>query len=462
MGLVLICEAKLSEIDLKNHLVAVVGAGPAGLYAAQYLARHGVHVVLFNRDIRPGGLAEYAIFPDKLKMRQGLMAQFKRILRMPEIRYMGNINVGQSGDVHLDHLRQAGFQAIMVTTGAQKNNWLGLPGEDLKGVYQANDIVFHYNHLPRFSERTFDFGQQIAVIGMGNVMLDVVHYLSHEDEPSIVTAYGRRGPAEVKFDRETLLPVAGCLDMSSIRAAVDSVRSEVSAIQKDPQQFFSLLEAARDKMADCDSGLRFGMQFLRSPRRLIGDEFGRVKEIVFEINRLEQVGEEVVSRGTGQFDTVPADTVIFSIGSHVEEDFGLPVEHGHFVTSPNPRFPIDDISYEVYNPELCAECEDVFVSGWARLPGDGVVGLARKDAERGARAVLAFLAAQETASTDAIHHAIERLPGHEKTWVNLDDLENLWAEEAKKAVDGGLTAFKYGTYEEMLDVIMRSRGSLLD
>jgi ferredoxin/flavodoxin---NADP+ reductase len=72
-----------------NYHVAVIGAGPAGLYAAQYLARQGVQVVLFNRDIKPGGLAEYGIFPDKHKMRTGLMAQFKSILRMPGVRYMG-------------------------------------------------------------------------------------------------------------------------------------------------------------------------------------------------------------------------------------------------------------------------------------------------------------------------------------------------------------------------------------
>lgn len=81
-----------------HHLVAVVGAGPAGLYAAQYLARKGVQVVLFNRDIKPGGLAEYGIFPDKHKMRLGLQMQFNRILEMPEVRYLGNVVVGQSGD----------------------------------------------------------------------------------------------------------------------------------------------------------------------------------------------------------------------------------------------------------------------------------------------------------------------------------------------------------------------------
>jgi ferredoxin--NADP+ reductase len=288
-------------VDLKqnNYLVAVIGAGPAGLYASQYLARHGVQVGLFNRDIKPGGLAEYGIFPDKYKLRTGLLAQFKRILDMPEIHYQGNVSIGQSGEIKLDQLRQAGIQAFMVTTGAQTNNWLGLPGEDLDGVYQANDIVFHYNHLPAHADMRFTFGSQVAVIGLGNVMMDIVHYLKQEGATRIVTAYGRRGPTEVKFDPQTLEPVADCLDLKAINAAVASVQPQLQALGKDASDFYELMAKARRKAAECDSGLDLRFQFLRSPRRLVGDENGRVRQIIFEVNRLEQRGDQLVSVGTG-------------------------------------------------------------------------------------------------------------------------------------------------------------------
>jgi len=443
----------LSDQTPKKHLVAVIGAGPAGLYAAQYLARKGIEVVLFNRDIKPGGLAEYGIFPDKQKMRKGLLTQFKRILAMPNVTYQGNLTVGQSGDIKLDQLRQAGFQAFMVTTGAQVNNWLGLPGEDLDGVYQANDIVFHYNQLPLREDGSFRFGRQVVVIGVGNVMLDIVHYLKLDGSPRTVTAYARRGPNEVKFDPKTLEPVAGCLDLAAIRSAVNETRPAMAAVDQDADPFYQLLAEAREKSTDCQSGLSFRILFLHSPRRLVGDGKGRVKAIVFEINQLVRDGEKIFSRGTGELTTVPADTVIFSIGSRVDSGFGLPVDHGNFITTPEPRFPVDGISYEVYNPELCAQCEDIFVSGWARQASEGVVGLARKDAERGARAVLAYLDTLESESAPPVQNALKQLPTLDKNIVDREDLEKLWRAEQKIAAQKGQPGFKFGSIEEMLRVI---------
>ena len=85
-----------------KYLVAVIGAGPAGLYAAKQLASQDVHVVLLNRDIKPGGLAEYGIYLSKHKMKEGLRKQFRKILESPQIEYYGNLVVGQKDDISSD------------------------------------------------------------------------------------------------------------------------------------------------------------------------------------------------------------------------------------------------------------------------------------------------------------------------------------------------------------------------
>ena len=122
-----------------QYFVAVIGAGPAGLFGARELANLGARVVLFNRDIKPGGLAEYGIFPNKYTMKNGLRKQFRQIMDLPNLDYYGNVTVGSQGDLTLDDLRSLGFQAILVTAGAQGTKWLGLPGEDLEGVYHAKE-----------------------------------------------------------------------------------------------------------------------------------------------------------------------------------------------------------------------------------------------------------------------------------------------------------------------------------
>ena len=443
----------MNRSSQKDYMVAVIGAGPAGLYASQYLARQGVNVVLFNREIKPGGLVEYGIYPSKHKLRGGLLAQFKRILEMPQVNYLGNVFVGQNGDVQLDQLRELGFDAFMVTTGAQVNTKLNLPGEELAGVYHANDIFFYYNRLPKHAYKTMFFGSNIAIIGVGNVMLDIVHYFKQRNEPFNITAFARRGPTEVKFDNKSLEPVADCLNCQEIREAVEEARSEIEKVGKDESEFYSIVEKARERAEGCHSKIQFQMRFLRSPKEIIGDEAGRVIAIRFERNKLVQEGDRIRPKGTGIMDIYPVDTVVYSIGSKVDAGFGLPVAHGNFITTSNPRFPVDGISYEVYNEDLCSTCEDIFVSGWARVAGEGVVGLARKDAERGARALLQYLETLEPGYSMDMEQLMEKLSYNGIPLVNFEGLLKLWSAEEKIAAEKGMQDFKFDTQEEMLRII---------
>ena len=153
----------------ESYYVAVIGAGPAGMFAARELARNGARVVIFNRDIKPGGLAEYGIYFDKYAMKEGLRTQFKQVLDTPGLAYYGNVTVGAKADLTLDDLRSLGFQVILVTVGAQGTKWLGLPGEHYTGVYHAKDVVYHYNQLPPFSQKPFEFGKRVALVGHNHV-----------------------------------------------------------------------------------------------------------------------------------------------------------------------------------------------------------------------------------------------------------------------------------------------------
>ena len=181
----------MSDDQPEKFVVAVIGAGPAGIYAAKQLASSGVRVALINRDIKPGGLAEYGIYHSKHKMKEGLRKQFRRILDMPGISYYGNVTVGRERGLSLKDLEKMGFQAMMVTVGAQGTKWLGLPGEEYAGVFHAKDIVYHYNSLPPFSTQKCTFGNRVALIGVGNVMIDIAHWAVRDLKVEEVIAVAR-------------------------------------------------------------------------------------------------------------------------------------------------------------------------------------------------------------------------------------------------------------------------------
>jgi len=190
--------------------VFVVGAGPAGLFAAQKIALAGHEVFVFNRDIKPGGLAEYGIYPVKTTMKAGLRKQFSRVLSLPNVHYFGNVKIGSAYDVTLDNLKSLAPSALVVTCGAQGYNKLNLSGENAKGVYSAKDFVYHYNQLPPYASEDFSTGKRIAVVGMGNVAADIMRWLL-EDSPArrteeviVVARRDRMKPSSTKRNLATL------------------------------------------------------------------------------------------------------------------------------------------------------------------------------------------------------------------------------------------------------------------
>src|SRR2546428_3570108 len=191
--------------EATTHAVAVVGAGPAGLFATRALAAAGCRVLLLNRDIKPGGLAEYGIFLNKSKMKGGLRRQFSKILTDPRVTYLGHVAVGESGPLSVPALRAAGFDAVVFAHGAQGTKYLGVEGERLPGVYHAKDLVYHYNRLPPFAQRNFPIGRRVCIVGVGNVMVDVANYCAHYSDCDEIIAIARRGPFEKAYEAKEFL-----------------------------------------------------------------------------------------------------------------------------------------------------------------------------------------------------------------------------------------------------------------
>ena len=441
--------------NLGKYLVAVIGAGPAGLFASKQLASNDTHVVLLNRDIKPGGLAEYGIYYDKIKMKEGLRKQFQQILEMPLIDYYGNLTVGEQGDFSLPGLRALGFQAILVTVGAQGTKWLGLPGENLVGVYHAKDLVFHYNLLPPYSVQEVHIGKRVALIGAGNVMLDIAHWLVRDLKVDEVVVVVRRGPNEVKFSKEELKIVAGNLDQAKLNTEFERVRPVADAVGQNVDEAKEFILSALPKALESVSNTRFYFDFLASPRRIVGNESGSVSGLEVEDTTLVCAEGDVQAKRLGTTRILDVDTVIFCIGDRVDETFGLPVRWNAYVKNPKPSFPIDGLSYEAYDPNTDRPIDRVFVAGWSREASSGLVGTARKDGENGARVVLDYLqtAPRLIDPNSVLNEFTEKLNRLNKPVIQKPDLLKLSEVERAEAIKKGLATFKFGTNEEMLKAI---------
>jgi ferredoxin--NADP+ reductase len=429
-----------------QYFVAVIGAGPAGLFGARELVNLGARVALFNSDIKPGGLAEYGIYPNKYTMKNGLRKQFRQIMDLPNLDYYGNVTVGSQGDLTLDDLRALGFQAILVTAGAQGTKWLGLPGEELEGVYHAKDVVYYYNNLPPYSQKSFRFGKRCAVIGAGNVMLDITHFLSREEKVDEVIAIVRRGPAEIKFDKKEMEYVIASLDQAALDAEIQRVAPIMQAVGQDPEAARASIMEALPKALPKTSETRFRFEFLASPVQMIGDAEGRLTQVELEDNILLASNGDTKAKGTGNKRRLDVETVVFAIGDKVDDSFGLPVEWNEFVKNQSPRFPVDGTSYE-------SPFEDVFVGGWSRKASSGLVGIARKDGTNAAKAVWQYLQQTKQPGETNVEAVNGKLKNLSKPVVLKEDVKKLEAVEAAETQKRGVDEFRFNNNEEMLQAM---------
>ena len=441
-----------------GHLVVMVGAGPAALYATGKLAEKGNTVVILNRDIKPGGLAEYGIYLSKHKMKEGLRKQFRHILGNPRVIYFGGVQVGGSGAIRLSDLQDLKPSAIVVGAGAQGTKSLGVPGDEGPSVYHAKDLVYHYNLLPPFSERDFPMGNRVAVIGIGNVMADIANYLVTIRKVPEVVAVARRGPVERKYDDREMRSIAWHIDKEALKAELERIRPRLEPLGQDMDVQFK--ELTKDCHVEPKAGrgpTRMTFRFLASPKRIVRDETGRVVGMEVEENTLVERKGSLSAKGLGETTILPVDTVVFAIGDVVDLDLGLTPREGAwgYATNPNPdpKDP-DAAKYQAFDPQAEHLLNGVFVIGWSRSASDGVVGKARLDGEKGAAVVNRYLSQRPLLSRREIYQRIGNIYHrvreksvpivHKGLWRVLEQVE--WEEASKR----GLEEFKFGTNEEML------------
>jgi ferredoxin/flavodoxin---NADP+ reductase len=449
--------------------IAVVGAGPAGAFAAAALTRGrgDVEIDLIERLPTPWGLLRGGVAPDHEEIKR-LADTFDRQTLKRGCRFLGNVEVG----AHVSHAELLEhYTAVVYATGAQTDKSLGIPGEDLPGSRPATEFVGWYNGHPDYRDAAWDLsGERAVVIGNGNVAADVTrmltlsldelgrtdvadHALAALRESGIreVVVLGRRGPAQAAFTSAELREL-GRLEGVDVR--VDRAEVELDPVSQawlDEEGTFTalknveLLREFADRPADPDARRRIHLRFLRSPVEIRGD--GRVESIVIRRNeivrgddgslRAQPVGEDT--------ETIECGLVLRSVGYRAVPLPDVPFEERRFVL-PNERG-------RVMTPDG-TPLPGVYAVGWIKRGPTGILGTNKRDAEETVHGVLEDLREERLPAPprpgrDAIDALLaERAPD----LVTVEGWKAIEARELERGRAEDRPRVKLASREELLDV----------
>jgi ferredoxin/flavodoxin---NADP+ reductase len=394
--------------------VAVIGAGPAGIYAAEALARQDavpVAVDLVDRLPTPFGLVRHGIAPDHFKMR-ALRETLHHTLDHERVRFVGNVEIGS--DLSLADLRRH-VDAVVYTYGAAGDRRLGIPGEELPGSLAATELVAWYcGHPDADRARVEDAvarARDVVVVGVGNVALDVARVLVRSPEElhptempqhvldtlaaapvERVTVLGRRGPAQASFTTQELRELGHLAAATVLVDPADLLADPVTeALAAEDRHVARNLAALHDFAGHVPEPGKAGvrLRFHARPVRLLGTD--RVVGVEVERTTVDPDGRAV---GTGELDVVPADLVVRSVGYRGHALPGLPLDGG---TVPNE-------AGRVLRDGAPSTGE--YVAGWIKRGPTGVVGTNKHDARETVASLLADVSAGLLA------------PGGDDDWVD--------------------------------------------
>ena len=464
-----------AELGTEAHplRVAVIGAGPAGFYTAEHLFRQEsltVRVDLFDRLPTPFGLVRFGVAPDHQKIKT-VTATFARTAAQPGFRFFGNVEVGKA--ISVDDLR-AHYHQIVYTTGAQTDRRMGIPGEDLGRSHPATDFVAWYNGHPDYRERRFDLSQErVAVVGVGNVAVDVARILCRTPEELATTdiaddalaalresrvrevhLLGRRGPAQAAFTNPEVREL-GELPGADVRAQPEEAEldplSQAEIERSADRATAKKVEIIREFAHRPPGGKprTLVLRFLVSPVELRGaggDVVGM--RLVRNVLQPTAVGT-LQARPTDRFEDLDVGLVFRSVGYRGVPLAGVPFHDAWGVI-------LNDHG-RVLDPDRQAPRHGEYVAGWIKRGPSGVIGTNKPDAgetvsamrEDAARGLVLAPAAP------AAEAALELVRQRQPQFVSWADWLRLDALEVARGRGAGRPRVKFTSVEEMLAALGR-------
>jgi ferredoxin/flavodoxin---NADP+ reductase len=391
--------------------IAVIGAGPAGFYAAGHLLKDSagrIEVDMLERLPTPWGLVRSGVAPDHPKIKS-VTRVYEKTAAHPRFRYFGNVELGRhvSREELLAH-----YHAIVYATGAPTDRPLGIPGEDLPGSWPATEFVGWYNGHPDHPDLDFDLDcERALVIGNGNVALDVARMLvlDHSELAATDTAdhalealqrsairevvvVGRRGPAQAAFTNPELRELR---DLADADVIVDAEELERALAVPEPnesataKQNVALLREYAQRSAEAEHAAPTGRQrvvlrFLLSPLEIHAGADGCVASVTLARNELVAGPDgRLRARATGERETIPAGLVLRAIGYRGIAPPGVPFDESRAVIRNERGRVLDE------RGPLRGE----YTVGWIKRGPTGVIGTNKKDAQETVDAILEDLAA---------------------------------------------------------------------
>ncbi len=452
--------------------VAIIGSGPAGFYTVSNFFKHKdltVELDMFDRLPTPFGLVRAGVAPDHQKDKS-VMRAYEKSAENPNFRFFGNVEYGTH--IKLADLT-ARYHQIIFTTGAPVDRNLNIPGEDLIGSHSATEFVAWYNGHPDFANLNFDLSQEsVAIVGMGNVAMDVARILSKTPEElretdmadyalealraskvKQVYLLGRRGPAQAAFTPPEIKEMGELLD-SDVTVLSDEALVDVHSLQ--------YLEANPDKNAekniayitDYAARERTGksklltVRFLVSPVELLGED-GQVRAVKLVKNEAYMSDDgSVRPRATDVVEELPAGLVFRSVGYK-----GVPLPEVPFHESWGT---IDNEKGRVQTTEG-EQVTGLYTAGWIKRGPTGVIGTNKTDAQETVQCMIEDLVAGKILQPDdASREAVDMLV-HERQpeTITFDDWKRIDAKEIKNGEAQNRPRVKFTNVADMLAVLKR-------